>query len=164
MVHYYGYASIYIVMFVGVMLYGKWRSRTDGVTDPLSHEILPKVDGWVLSHFTGYLLLGYFFPKTFRLSMFIGILWECFETWAGETKPDFLKGIGDTRMGTTHSEELEKKLESVDGTGQYWWYGQYEDVIANGLGFLVGMHLSVGLKPAKLYRSVVALFLKNKLM
>ena len=74
--------------------------------------------------------------------MTLGILWEVFEWWVGKTKPAFLKDIGNCRHSIINSNE-KRSLKSKNKTGKttYWWYGQYEDIVADFLGFMVGKYV-----------------------
>ena len=96
-------------------------------------------------HFLAYIPIGILFPDMFYSAMLVGITWEFIEVWIGETKPSFMKGIGDCGGGgwSGGKRKATKLLSDNKDNGEkasYWWYGQYQDVIANCLGFLVGKY------------------------
>lgn len=135
------YCVIFLIVIGSIFLYGKLRCSYN-FNDILGFKFNKFIDGWVISHFLVFLLIGYLFPETFYLTMALGILWEVFEWWVGITKPAFLKDIGNCRHSITNSNER-KSLRSKSKTGKttYWWYGQYEDIIADFLGFMVGKYI-----------------------
>lgn len=96
--------------------------------DYLHTEINSHINFWVISHFFFYLIIGYFFPETFWLSMTIGVVWEIYE--------DFLE-----KFSKKHLSLISLKICKLDNF--IWWYGRYEDVIANMLGFLLGQYMSL---------------------
>ena len=131
------------IMLLALILYGKCRCGIKNFPDILDYQLTPHIDGWVIMHFLAYIPIGMLFPNMFYSAMFLGIMWEFFEVWAGETKPSFLKGIGDCRISSKDGKITQKLLsdnKNTSGKQTYWWYGQYEDVIANCLGFLVGSY------------------------
>ena len=89
------------------------------------------MDGWLLSHYLFFVMLGFIHPNVMRLSVLMGLLWEVFEWWVGVYKPKFLEGIG-----FCPSPSGAKKR------GNVWWYWKWQDPIANLLGFMTGKYLS----------------------
>jgi len=132
-----------IILLSSVFVYGYIRCLFN-FNDIFSNKMNQYIDGWVMVHFSIYVVIGLLFPGTFYLSMTIGILWEIFELWAGYAKPSFLIGIGNCRHDITNNAQ-KKMLVSNDNKGKdkYWWYGQYEDIIADLLGFIVGKYILI---------------------
>ncbi len=91
------------------------------------------VDGWLLSHYTFFILMGYLFPNTLRFSFLIGLAWEIFEWYCGTYKPKCLEGIGFCASPS-----------GAKKNGKVWWYWKWQDPIANLLGFATGKYLSTG--------------------
>jgi len=91
------------------------------------------VDGWLLSHYTFFIMMGAIFPNTMRASFLAGLLWEIFEWYCGVYKPEWLEGIG---FCTSPS--------GAKKNGKVWWYWKWQDPIANLLGFMTGKYLSTG--------------------
>ena len=86
------------------------------------------LDGWSVTHFSLFLLVGFFYSKVFVITMSLGILWELFETFVGIYKPEIIKGWGFCKLpGNKY---------------KVWWYGKISDPIANFLGFITGSLLS----------------------
>lgn len=118
----------FVVSFAAIMIYGKYRCNRPDYKDPLETPITKDFDGWSVAHFLLYMYVGYCYPDSFFMSMFIGILWELFEHYYGKNRPGWLGGYGDCEMNT----------DKEEGN---WWYGKYSDIVANMAGFLVGRQI-----------------------
>lgn len=110
--------------------YGKFRCTHKNFKDPLETTLFGELDGWSVSHFSWFMLLGYLFPKTFILSTTIGVIWELFEHYYGKERPGWLGGYGDC-----------KDLASNKKSDGNWWYGKWTDVVCNTFGFLTGQYM-----------------------
>ena len=123
----------------GIFIYGYYRCRyIKKHTDMLEFSLFKNskkygIDGWVLSHYLFNLLIGFLYPYALRLTILLGSLWEVFEWYVGIYKPKILNGIG-----FCESPSGNKKNNKV------WWYGKWQDIIANTLGFLTGKFLRKG--------------------
>ena len=71
-------------------------------------------DQWQLSHFIVYMIAASLYPHYKYTLLILGIIWEIIEVLLGHIYPD---------------------------SNGVWWYGTYKDIIANGLGILVGVYL-----------------------
>ena len=91
------------------------------------------VDGWLLSHYLFFVMMGYIFPNTLRISVISGLIWEIFEWYCGEYKPKCLEGVGFC-----------KSPSGSKNRGKVWWYWKWQDPIANTLGFMTGKYMKVG--------------------
>ena len=118
-----------------IFIYGKIRCMYPDYKDVLIYEPIKGIDGWSLSHFFTFTILGTLYPNTFLLSLLMGILWELFEFILGVIKPKILKGITDCHRGDS------KSYLSNDQKDGYWWYGKWEDIFFNTLGFLFGKYI-----------------------
>jgi hypothetical protein len=128
------YCTIFLMLIAfGVFIMGYIRCKIK--YDPLLYKFTAKIDGWLISHFITYVIVGIYFPDTFIYAMLLGVLWEFIETYLGKNNPDVLNKFGFCKMF---------KKKGLQGHSSGWWYGQYEDVIADGLGFIAGKYL---LKP-----------------
>ena len=126
------YVLILIAPLSFIFSYGKYRCTHKSYKDPLENEILYKLDGWSATHFIWYLIVGYFFPKTFVTTTIVGIGWELFEQYYGKERPGWLGSYGDcTNLATNN----------VSGN---WWYGKWTDIICNTTGFLIGQYMKLG--------------------
>ena len=106
--------------------YGKYRCNHKEFKDPLETQLFLGLDGWSAAHFFFFMLIGYLFPKTFTISLIIGICWELFEHLYGKHRPGWLGGYGDCM-----------DLASDRDTGN-WWYGKWTDIVCNSAGFILG--------------------------
>lgn len=108
-----------------IIPYGRYRSLNPDYIDPLMTKIgIRDLDGWSVSHFCWYGLMGIVFP-TYPLEVLgAGALWEGFEWILGKTRPAILGGFGDC-PDNVNAKKNEK-----------WWYGRFSDLIVNGAGFL----------------------------
>jgi len=121
---------ICLLCFIIICLYGRFRCQHPDFQDPLMKQFhLYDLDGWSLSHFLFFMMIGYMYPDKFYLSVLLGIIWELFESFYGKKRPGFLGGFGD--CATT-----DPNVESGA-----WWYGRLSDIICNVVGLLVGIIL-----------------------
>jgi hypothetical protein len=93
--------------------------------DPLIVKLHPDLpfDKWQLSHFIVYMIAASLYPH-YKYTLFVfGVIWEIVEVILGKI---FITDI-DT-------------ISKIDKINQ-WWYGSPYDIIANGLGILVGVYL-----------------------
>ena len=121
---------IAFICFLVICLYGKYRCDNPDYHDPLMKQLgVFDLDGWSITHFAFFALLGYLYPDTFWVAMALGVSWEVFEHFLGKNRPGILGGFGDCI--TTDP--------SVEGP---WWFGRISDIIMNMAGFLFGAWLS----------------------
>jgi len=81
--------------------------------DPLTIPLHTELpfDKWQLSHFFVYMIAASLYPH-YKYTLFgVGIIWETIEVILGQL------------------------------SNNIWWYGTPKDIIANGLGILVGVYL-----------------------
>lgn len=123
---------------IAIGLYGKYRcEHVKDHKDVLEWDLFKGsakygLDGWSVSHFILFLLVGYLYPKTFVLSMTGGALWELFETYVGKYKPESIKGFGFCKT---------YEMSDKPGHEKLWWYGKWSDLIVNAAGFMVGSYM-----------------------
>lgn len=116
--------------FLVICLYGKFRCNNPDYHDPLMNKLgVLDLDGWSLSHFGFFTLLGYLYPDTFVVSMSLGIGWEAFEHILGKNRPGILGGFGDC-------------MTTDPGIQGSWWFGRVSDIVMNLLGFIFGAWLN----------------------
>jgi hypothetical protein len=112
------FAVLCILLIIGYQILIQSINHVTYV-DPLLHDINGTfVNGWLISHYVVFFLAGYFYPTTFKLAMIIGIIWEICEYIIG-----YCSKIMSDSLGS-------------------WWYGQYQDVIVNLLGFISGRYVN----------------------
>lgn len=118
-----------IICFMVIAAYGRYRCTHPEYHDPLMRKLgIFDLDGWSVTHFGFFALLGYLYPDTFLVAMSIGIGWEVFEHLAGKNRPAILGGFGDC-------------MTTDPGIQGSWWFGRFSDIITNILGFLFGVWL-----------------------
>ena len=132
------YWIFFITIIILIFVYGKYRCVNPDYKDILELEPIKGIDGWIISHFVAFAIIGTLYPDTLILSTILGILWEIFEIGLGKIKPSFLKGITDCGNGKHEKGNPALTNDQKDG---YWWYGKGEDVVADVLGFLFGKYV-----------------------
>ena len=89
------YWIFFITIIILIFVYGKYRCVNPDYKDILELEPIKGLDGWIISHFVAFAIIGTLYPDTLILSTILGILWEIFEIILGKSKPSILKGITD---------------------------------------------------------------------
>ena len=112
--------------------YGRYRSLHPTYVDPLMTKIgIGDLDGWSISHFCWYGIMGYMFPTRPIAVLGMGTTWEAIEWILGETRPAIMGGFGDCP-------------NNINAKGnEKWWYGRGSDLIVNALGFFIMRSLVV---------------------
>lgn len=118
---------------VGVIVsYGTLRCKGTFV-DPLTLSPVGApwnkfLDGWGLSHFVFYAVLGYLYPHKLLFITVLGVLWELVEMSFKE-HPFYLSKC--------HYQA------QVPGEGyEHWWTGRWQDIVNNTAGMLLGAWLA----------------------
>lgn len=127
------YIKISIICFIAIFLilsYGTYRCKTSDYTDPLTYSPLPPplnmyFDGWGISHFSLFFILGYLCPDHLIFSFILGVLWEVVE-YSIKDRPFYLSKCNYV-IDTDH--------------GQGWWYGRWQDIVMNTFGLLLGKYM-----------------------
>ena len=131
--------QIYIIGItcaVIIILYGIYRCKNPTFEDPLNvrlnteYKFVSNIfNGWALSHFIFYMILGYMYSDNYIALFIMGVIWELYEMFLQSEQPWYVDLIGNCNVGT-------------DQKTTPWWYGQYEDIIVNGIGIMVGVYLA----------------------
>ena len=102
--------------------------------DPLLFNINNSIiNGWLISHFIVFMVAGYMYPDHFYFIMLIGICWEFIEMCIG-----YIKYIPILKNIVYNNSLLGNTLKAKDDN---WWYGQYEDIIVNIFGLVIGKYV-----------------------
>ena len=131
------FTGYFVVCVMCIFVYGRYRCNHPEYTDILETKLVVNqplgldLDGWSMSHFLFFTLIGYTFPtKNFLLCAFLlGCGWEIFENTAGKDRPSWLGGYGDCEWENTDQGN--------------WWYGKISDPIINMAGLYCGYRLSL---------------------
>jgi len=125
------YVQILAICFacaMSIVIYGTIRCKVPGFKDPLAGSLVPPpwdrfLDGWGISHFFFYMMLGYLYPRYWVFITLLGILWEVIEV-SFKDHPFYLS-------------KCSYALDSDKATG--WWYGRWQDIVMNSLGMGLGI-------------------------
>lgn len=131
------YFSIFAAIGLSVFVYGKIRcllKNNKKFQDPLSKNINIYADGWLMSHFVFFAFIGYYYPDKLYISMTLGFLWEILEILIGTIQPKFLQNIAKC----TKIDLQKQDAVQVNNNEMNWFYGRYEDILIDFLGFVTG--------------------------
>ena len=123
------YLLLFLIPLLFIFPYGKFRCNNKNFKDPLENKILFELDGWSMTHYLFFMLVGFIYPQKFIITMIIGIIWELFEHFYGKNRPGWLGGYGDCNNLAT---------DKISGN---WWYGKWSDILCNSAGFITGAFL-----------------------
>lgn len=117
-----------------IVVYGTMRCKgafVDPLTfSPVGHPWNKFLDGWGMSHFLFFMLLGYWFPDKLLFITLLGVGWELVEMLFKE-HPFYLSKCEYTA--------------STPGEGYaHWWTGRWQDLVMNTSGLVLGAWLSGG--------------------
>tara|TARA_B100000035_G_scaffold297511_1_gene290347 strand:+ start:126 stop:566 length:441 start_codon:yes stop_codon:yes gene_type:complete len=129
-------AGLFVVLLI--IIYGQFRCAFPKFNDPLSIHGMIYVDGWLLSHFIVFTLAGYFYSNKFYLAVILGILWEIVEYLLGVNTPRFLKCKNQDKSKPKFQYLHKNKDKTLAEKNDAWWYGRYEDIVVDTLGFITG--------------------------
>lgn len=116
-------------------------------------EVTIPLDGWSLSHFVLYTILGYLFPRNYLVFLMLGVAFELVEEMGGIIERHMERKRADRREHRTVITSTAQKPWVLDGGGEYW-FGRLSDPLVNSLGFLMGMQIHDTLKGQREARRV----------
>jgi len=131
--------AFYIVCVLIIIIYGyvlrKTKSKDILAKQIFDHPICQEIDGWSISHFLFFGLLGVCFPNKHLQFLLVGIGWEVIETILGQNKLQ----ISNKRIQLIGDQD-----EHGNSTGKTdaYWYGKESDIIMDILGYSIGSALS----------------------
>lgn len=94
-------------------------------------------DFWSLTHFGLFAYFGYLRPSQFWKYFVFGVLWEMIE--------DYLSSNKETKLVNCTSTNNKNHIW-CNGMKDGYWYGKYDDIIFNSVGFLTGAYISTRIK------------------
>ena len=85
------------------------------------------IDWWSASHFMLFAFIGFVIPKRTTEAIIVGTGWEIFE--------DFMASDKHTQLA-----DCKKEGHSIwcHGVQDSYWYGKWDDIFMNTLGYVVG--------------------------
>lgn len=120
---------ILIVILVGIyqliLIYLNIKKENDPLITMRSSYLGNYINGWALTHLIFNIYLGYYYPDCFMESFILGIIWEMYE---------YLFGAGFPLLFPKMAREMNPMWYS-------WYYGSYEDIVVNTVGFIIGKKL-----------------------
>jgi hypothetical protein len=121
-----------VLCILVIFINGWWRCKYNMGNDILMNiKLGGDLDGWSITHFLWFTILGYYFPHYFIECLIVGILWEFIEHYLGENRPSWLGGFGDCNLGT----------DQLNSSHKNWWFGRVSDVVMNIAGFCAGRYI-----------------------
>ena len=127
--------ALYIVIILVIILYGYFLRRTK-TQDFLArriyhHPVCQEIDGWSITHFLFFGLLGVLYPGHYLQFFVVGVLWEVIETGLGQNRIEF-SGKRLQLVGEQDDEGNSTGDESA------YWYGKESDIIMDVAGYVLG--------------------------
>lgn len=133
----YGYTKPYqsllsiIILSILAIMYGhKNRSIQLGLQKKIYTFPAIIMDYWSISHFMTFAIVGFFYPNKIIEFLILGIMWECLE--------DYLAANSNTQLVNCIKY---KKSFWCNGIQDDYWYGKWDDIIFNFLGYLLGNYI-----------------------
>lgn len=130
----YFYITLICFITASVIIFnGLLKCYVPSYTDPLTIRLASTPfdlfqDGWAISHFVFFAVIGYLYPSTqyILFAWILGVLWEISEYFVKDTS--IFPSACVSRL-VTHS-------------GGRWWYGRWQDIVMNTLGLIVGVMIA----------------------
>lgn len=127
--------ALYIVCVLVIVLYGHFLRATktrDALGQRLYHHpVLQDIDGWSVSHFLFFGLLGVLYPGRHLQFFTMGVLWEVIETALGQNEFE----VSGKRLQLIGEQDAEGNLTGKKGA---FWYGKESDIIVDVAGYVLG--------------------------
>lgn len=122
------FIAIYLIVVAYIFTYYSIRKSGLVDKDPMNEKyyvwpvydcpdevVVSELDGWGISHFILYFVLGYLYPGNLLLFTLIGVIWEFIEQ-------------------CVHV----KSLYDDDPIKEKWWVGKVTDIGMNSFGLILG--------------------------
>jgi len=127
--------ALYIVCVIVIVAYGYFIRQAE-VQDHLArrifhHPVCQDIDGWSVTHFLFFGLLGVFFPDHHLQFFLVGAGWEAVETVLGQNRLE----VSGRRLQLVGDQDEEGKPTGKDDA---YWYGKESDIVVDALGYCIG--------------------------
>jgi hypothetical protein len=131
--------AVYIVCVLLIIVYGYFL-RTTKTKDVLAkrifhHPICQEIDGWSISHFLFFGLLGVLFPGHHLQFFVTGVFWEVIETALGQNQLE----VSGKRLQLVGDQDDEGNSTGKDDA---YWYGKESDIVMDMAGYCLGSAFS----------------------
>jgi hypothetical protein len=127
--------ALYIVVVLVIILYGYVLRRVKAkdllARQIYSHPICQDIDGWSITHFMFFGLLGVLYPGQHLQFFLVGYAWEVIETLLGQNKFQ----MSGKRLQLLGEQDAEGNSTGDDDA---YWYGKMSDVVADNFGYAIG--------------------------
>lgn len=132
-------AALCLLVVLAIVAYGAVLRRS-GAKDPLArrlyhHPVCQEVDGWSVSHFLFFGLLGFFYPGQHAQFFVAGVLWEVVETCLGQNELQ----VSGRRLQLVGDQDAEGVSTGDDAA---FWYGKESDIVMDVAGYAAGSALA----------------------
>lgn len=127
--------AIYIVCVLVIIAYGFFIRRTK-TRDVLAkqiyhHPICQEIDGWSISHFMFFGLLGVLFPGHHFQFFLTGVFWEIVESALGQNNFE----VSGKRLQLVGDQDADGNTTGKDDA---FWYGKESDIVMDVAGYCLG--------------------------
>jgi len=127
--------ALYVVAVIAIVLYG-FILRATKTRDFLgktifNHPLLQNFDGWSVTHFLFFGLLGVLYPGRPLQFLIVGAGWEVIETLLGQYK----FGMTGSRLQLIGEQDDDGNLT---GNEDAYWYGKESDIVVDMAGYCLG--------------------------
>lgn len=90
---------VFVIVAAIIYFYSNWI-RSKGMKDPLNYQFIrggpnTRLDGWRITHFVFYTILGYFFPNCWKFALLISVSWEIIEMGMSSVRDDWQGNVTD---------------------------------------------------------------------
>lgn len=132
--------ALYIIVVLIIFAYGAYI-RASGAPDILEKKVIdhpscPGFDGWGVTHFLFFGVLGLFYPGHYVQVLLISVFWESIEHLLGQTKIM----VGGSRLQLVGDQDKEGRYTGDD---ENFWYGRFvTDPAFNMAGYILGSEIA----------------------
>lgn len=127
-------ALLIVVCIFLICVYGLFLRSTKSkdilANDIFDTALIRNINGWSVTHFAFFFLLGILYPRHHLAALSAGIVWEYIEQTLGT---NVIK-IGRTRIQLVGDQQNGISTGNDDA----YWYGKTSDIIVNILGYCIG--------------------------
>lgn len=127
--------ALYAISIMLIVLYGAFLRATktrDFLGKTIyNHPIFQDIDGWSVTHFVFFGLLGILYPGQHLQFFLVGFGWEVVETLLGQHK----FGMTGHRLQLIGEQDADGNLT---GNADAYWYGKESDVVVDCFGYALG--------------------------